>query len=129
MLAFAFLLVLPPMLLIGAIVDAVNPKLGFNRSPETPFRPRLIHFMGLIFPLMGVGFYLVVSISGNSPLEAEILMFYDVAFVLAVWGLGLGRRLTPCVWMARAFLLAILFMVLMAITMLINSFIISRVEE
>jgi hypothetical protein len=124
MLALAALVVLPLILVIGALVDTVFPKLGFNRSRETPFRPRLIHFMGLIFPLMGVGFFLVVSTSGNSPLEAAILMLYDVTFVLSVLGLGLGRRLPPFVWMARAFLLSILFVVLLAVSMLVHSLII-----
>jgi hypothetical protein len=118
MLVIASLFVLAPILLIGVLVFAACPKLWFSRSPETPFRPRLNHFMGLIVPLIGVGFFLEISTSGHGPWEAALAMVFDVAFVLAVYGLGLGRRLSPFVWLARASLVTILFSVLMAITLL-----------
>jgi hypothetical protein len=122
MLALAAFVVLLPTLVLGALVDAFFPKLGFNLRPETPFRPRLIHFMGLIFPLIGVGFFLDLSISGQRPWDAAIPMGFDVAFVLAVLGLGIGRRLPPFVWLLWAFFLAMLFIALLygiVITLLI----------
>jgi hypothetical protein len=109
MLAWAALVVLLPILVIGALVDNFFPKLGFNLRPETPFRLRLIHFIGLVFPLIGVGFFLDASQSWDRPLDTAILMGFDVAFVLTVLGLGIGRRLPPFVWLLWAFFLAMLF--------------------
>ena len=117
MLVIAAVLVLTPIMLIGVPVFAAFPKLWFSLNPKAPFRPRLIHFTGLIVPVIGVGFFLEISTSGHGPWDAALAMVFDVAFVLAVYGLGLGRRLSPFVWLVRASLVTILFSVLMAITL------------